>query len=186
MKRMYKISILILVLLIITGIYYVKNQEEGWDNMPGKSMPKTNQNKNTETKKSEAKSSTDVKEGKKGLPEKAASNKSRGDTNEQVNKKSFTAEEKKNLPVIIDFASETCVPCQMQKPILEGISREYQGKLIVKILNIHEHSNEAEEYSIRVVPTQIFIDSSGKQVLRHEGLLYKKDIILILKEMGIE
>ena len=41
-----------------------------------------------------------------------------------------------NLPAIIDFYADWCGPCKIQSPILEKISKKYEGKInIFKIYN---------------------------------------------------
>ena len=54
------------------------------------------------------------------------------------------------------------------------------------IVEVYEQMELAQQYEIMIMPTQIFFDSSGKEVKRHIGVYAKDDIILQLKEMGIE
>jgi thioredoxin 1 len=37
-----------------------------------------------------------------------------------------------------------------------------------------------------VIPTQVFFDSNGKEVYRHQGFMSEADIIAKLKELGVE
>jgi len=89
-------------------------------------------------------------------------------------------------PTIAEFGSSTCAPCKQMRSILEELAAEYEGKLNVIIVEVYEQMELAQQYEIMIMPTQIFFDSSGKEVKRHIGVYAKDDIILQLKEMGIE
>jgi len=90
------------------------------------------------------------------------------------------------LPTIADFGRGTCVPCKQMKPVLENLAKEYEGKVNVLIISVDERRDLTTQYGIMAIPTQIFLDSEGKEVTRHMGFYAKEDIIAQLKEMGIE
>jgi thioredoxin 1 len=61
------------------------------------------------------------------------------------------------LPCIIDFYADWCGPCKMVAPILEELSKEYDGKI-----NIYKVDTEAEQelagaFNIRSIPSMLFI-----------------------------
>jgi thioredoxin 1 len=89
-------------------------------------------------------------------------------------------------PTLAEFGRGVCVPCKEMKPILEELATEYEGKLNVVIVEIDDHMDQVRQYEIMVIPTQVFFDSNGKEVIRHMGFLPKEDIIAQLKMMGIE
>ena len=89
------------------------------------------------------------------------------------------------LPRLVDLGRGVCIPCKMMAPILEELQEEYAGRAVIEIVDIGEHPGEATKYKIRVIPTQIFINSEGKEVFRHEGFMPKEDIEAKLKEMGV-
>lgn len=92
----------------------------------------------------------------------------------------------KNLPVLIDLGRGTCKACKMMLPILEELKEEYKGKAIIKIIDIRYDPEPARFYKIRLIPTQIFFDVSGKEVYRHEGFMDKSSIIQKLVEIGVK
>lgn len=92
----------------------------------------------------------------------------------------------KGRPVLIDLGAGTCVPCKMMAPILADLKAEYAGVMDVHFLDVHENQDLITMYGIRVIPTQIFYDASGKEVFRHEGFLSKGDILTRWKELGVD
>jgi len=89
------------------------------------------------------------------------------------------------LPRLVDLGKGTCIPCKMMAPILEELGREYQGRAVVEVIDLREDGQAASKYGIRVIPTQIFFDSEGKEVWRHEGFLPKDQIVAKFTEMGV-
>lgn len=113
-------------------------------------------------------------------------------TEEKQNSKSETEKNKSNestiksLPMLIDIGAGTCVPCKMMLPILDKLKIEYEGKVAVKLIDVYKNREEAMKYGIKVIPTQVFLDSSGSEVFRHEGYMPKEEIVAKFKEMGIK
>jgi thioredoxin 1 len=91
-----------------------------------------------------------------------------------------------SLPRMVDLGKGTCIPCKMMAPILEELEQEYEGRAIIEVIDLNEQSEAAREYAIRLIPTQIFFDSNGTEVWRHEGFLAKDAIKEKLRELGVE
>lgn len=89
------------------------------------------------------------------------------------------------LPMLVDLGKGTCIPCKKMKPILEELQAEYQGKAIVRVIDLRDEPKEAGRYGIRLIPTQIFFDAEGKEVFRHEGFMDKQSIKAKFAEMGV-
>ena len=96
-----------------------------------------------------------------------------------------TAPVPKTLPMVLDFGRGICIPCKQMKPILEELGIEYEGKAIIRIIDIDKESELTQQSRIRLIPTQIFIDATGKEIYRHEGFMEKTAIVEKLKEMGV-
>ena len=60
---------------------------------------------------------------------------------------------KSDIPVFTDFWAEWCGPCKTIAPILEEISEEYGGKLIIAKMDVDENSITASRYGIQGIPT---------------------------------
>lgn len=97
-----------------------------------------------------------------------------------------TAEITAKLPRLVDLGADKCIPCKMMAPILEELKTTYAGKLQVDFIDVWKNPGEAPKYKISVIPTQIFYDSSGKELFRHEGFFAKEDILAKWKEFGVD
>jgi len=91
----------------------------------------------------------------------------------------------KEMVTMIDFGADTCIPCKMMKPILEELHQEYKGKAAIVYVDIRGRSDIPRKYRLRGIPTQVFFDTSGKEVYRHVGFLDKASIEKQLKKMGV-
>lgn len=89
-------------------------------------------------------------------------------------------------PVLADFGRGTCIPCKMMQPILEKLQEEYAGRAEILILDVAEYASLSRKYRITMIPTQIFFDSSGREVSRHQGFMPEDEIVAQLKLMGVE
>ena len=94
--------------------------------------------------------------------------------------------EPKKLPRLVDLGADKCIPCKMMAPILEELKSEYKGKLEVVFIDVWKNPQEGPKYKIRVIPTQIFFDASGKELFRHEGYFSKEDILTKWKKLGFD
>jgi len=92
----------------------------------------------------------------------------------------------KDLPILLDLGSDQCIPCKEMAPILEELKAVYTGKFQVEIVDVRKDPMIATVYNIQLIPTQIFLDASGKELFRHEGFYSKEDILSKWKELGVE
>jgi thioredoxin 1 len=102
------------------------------------------------------------------------------------NKESKNDSSNQSLPMLIDLGRGTCKACKLMLPILQDLQEEYKGRAIIKIVDIRYDPEPARVYNIRLIPTQIFFDATGKEVYRHEGFMDKISIEQKLKEIGVK
>ena len=74
----------------------------------------------------------------------------------------------------------------MMIPVIEELKTECAGKLQVNFLDARKYSQLSKLYGIKLIPTQIFYDASGKELFRHEGFYSKENILAKWKELGVE
>lgn len=65
------------------------------------------------------------------------------------------------LPIIIDFGADSCIPCKEMAPVLKKMNSEMQGKAIIKFVDVWKNGDAAANFPIQVIPTQVLINSDG-------------------------
>lgn len=74
------------------------------------------------------------------------------------------------LPIIIDFGSDSCIPCKEMAPVLTTMNAEMQGKAIIKFVDVWKHGEAAAGFPIQVIPTQIFVNADGTPYVPGDGI----------------
>ncbi|MBA7600628.1 hypothetical protein ES703_07686 [subsurface metagenome] len=105
---------------------------------------------------------------------------------EKIRNQLSDVEQSETLPKLVDLGADKCIPCKMMAPILEELKKEYAGVFSVEFIDVWKNPDAGKKYGIRIIPTQIFFDASGKELFRHEGFFSKEDIFSKWKEFGVK
>ena len=70
------------------------------------------------------------------------------------------------LPAIIDFYADWCGPCKMVAPVLEELSKEYEGRLNIYKVNTDIEQELSAIFGIQSIPSFLFIDAAGEPSLQ--------------------
>ena len=85
------------------------------------------------------------------------------------NAKEFMATE---LPIVLDFSAAWCGPCKQLAPIIDELSKEYDGRIAVGKCDIEEDEDLPMRFGIRNIPTILFI-KNGEIVDKQVGACTK-------------
>ncbi len=80
-----------------------------------------------------------------------------------------------DIPVLVDFWAEWCVPCRMLTPLVEQIAEEYDGKVKVAKCNVDECPETASKFNIQSIPTLV-VFNGGEAASQNIGVIPKKTI----------
>jgi thioredoxin len=86
-----------------------------------------------------------------------------------------------NRPAIIDFYADWCGPCKIQGPILDKISKKYEGKIDVFKIDTEQNEELSAAFGIRSIPSLLFIPMNGKPSL-NPGLLMEPQLEQVVEE----
>jgi thioredoxin 1 len=90
------------------------------------------------------------------------------------------------MVTMVDLGAKKCIPCKMMAPIMEELEKEYKDRAAIVFIDVWVNPDAGKKFGIRTIPTQIFYDSRGKEVLRHEGFFDKASIIAELQKLGVK
>jgi len=110
-----------------------------------------------------------------------------GKENDMAEKKS-PADKSDHVVTFVELGSENCIPCKMMKPVMKKVEEKYgsQVRVVFHDVGTSEGRPYAQSYSIRVIPTQVFLNKDGREYYRHEGFFPFDEIEKVLKKQGVQ
>jgi thioredoxin 1 len=103
-------------------------------------------------------------------------------------KKSPAIVDKKGPITFVELGSVNCIPCRQMQPVMKAIEKKYGYQIKVVFYDVWkpEQRKYAEQYGIRLIPTQVFLDVAGKEFFRHEGFFPEAEIDKLLQKQGLK
>lgn len=189
-KKALQIIIPLLILAVIGGMWFFKNQGTTPAEPGSSSNPSTTQNDPS------------------NLPEHLQDADFSLAITEAVD---FEALAEYGIPAIIDYGADSCVPCKEMAPVLETLNEEMYGKAFIKFADVWQYADAASNVPVQVIPTQVLVNADGTPFVPsedlasqiqftmyqdrntgehvftvHQGGLTEEQMRLILAEMGVE
>ena len=88
---------------------------------------------------------------------------------------------KAEKPVLVDFYSDTCIPCKMVSATLGDIADEYEDKIVVYKVNVNFEADLAAQYQVMAAPTIVSF-YQGKETGRTRGTVGKDEITALFAD----
>lgn len=186
-KNRLKIIAPVLIILAIVGLWFAKNNEKPKD------FIYENQDKNYSIN-----NITAVKVNLEGADFSL-------DATKQVDFNKFIG-----LPALIDYGSDSCIPCKAMAPALKKLNEEFAGKAFIKFADFKKYRGIERNVPINIIPSQVFFNADGSPFIpsyelaqeiplirkldpngnhiftMHRGGLTEEDMRKILVEMGVK
>jgi thioredoxin 1 len=89
----------------------------------------------------------------------------------------------KAKPALYEFGAGYCASCKEMAKIMAELTPQYGDQVEVRMVYADKDKDLFRQYKIMLIPTQVFLDASGKEADRHIGALSKDAVIQKLKEL---
>ncbi|KAF5070758.1 Thioredoxin [anaerobic digester metagenome] len=89
---------------------------------------------------------------------------------------------KSDKPAIVDLWAEWCGPCRMVGPIVEEMSKEYEGRAVIGKLDVDSNPGTTAKYGIRNIPTILFF-KNGEVADKQVGAVPKSVLVAKLEKL---
>jgi thioredoxin 1 len=111
-----------------------------------------------------------------------------GQTTTTANKKDAVADKINYKVTFIELGSVRCIPCQQMQPIMKSIEKKYPTQVKVVFYDVWTEAGVpyAQKYGIQAIPTQVFLDETGKEFFRHVGYFPEEELIKVLQQKGVK
>ncbi len=85
---------------------------------------------------------------------------------------------------LVDFWAEWCGPCKMAGPIIDQMSDEYAGKVLIGKVDVDAEGELAQKFGVMSIPTVILF-KDGVEVGRQVGFAGKQGYLDLLKKANL-
>jgi len=86
-----------------------------------------------------------------------------------------------DVPVLVDFWAEWCMPCRMLAPTIDQVAEEFDGKAKIGKVDTDANREISVKYGISAIPTVILF-KGGEVHKKFVGLTNKDDLASALTE----
>lgn len=86
----------------------------------------------------------------------------------------------------VELGSDNCTPCLMMRPVMDSIQAKYGSQIFVKFIDVLKNPAEAEPFKIKLMPTQVFLDTNNIEIHRHLGFFPEDSLHKFLQSKGLK
>jgi thiol-disulfide isomerase/thioredoxin len=86
-------------------------------------------------------------------------------------------------PALYEFGAGYCASCKDMEKIMAELKTTHSDQVELRLVYVDKEKPLFDQYKIMLIPTQVFLDTQGKEVDRHIGPLTKEEVLKKLKEL---
>ena len=88
----------------------------------------------------------------------------------------------------IELGSVRCIPCKQMQTVMKSIEKKYCSQVKVVFHDVWTDAGKpySKKYNITAIPTQVFLDDTGKEYFRHEGFFPEEELVKVLYQKGVQ
>jgi len=86
-------------------------------------------------------------------------------------------------PALYEFGAGYCFSCKEMEKVMAELKTSHSDQVEFRMVYVDKEKDLFQKYKILMIPTQVFLDASGKEVERHIGPLTKEEVLQKLREL---
>jgi thioredoxin 1 len=96
--------------------------------------------------------------------------------------------ENKYKVTFVELGSVRCIPCQQMQKVMKSIETKYSKEVKIEFHDVWTEAGKpfGLKYGIDAIPTQVFLDETGKEYYRHVGFFPEEELVKILQQKGVK
>jgi thioredoxin 1 len=108
-------------------------------------------------------------------------------TPSQVSKETKNTEKKYKV-TFIELGSVRCIPCRQMQPVMNSIEAKYGKEVKIEFHDVWTEAGKpfGVKYGIESIPTQVFLDETGREYFRHVGFFPEEELVKVLQQKGVK
>jgi len=88
-------------------------------------------------------------------------------------------------PALYEFGAGYCYSCKEMEKVMAELKISHSDQVEFRMVYVDKEEELFKQYKIMLIPTQVFLDASGKEVDRHIGPLSKEEVLQKLRELKL-
>ncbi|MFZ5448423.1 MAG: thioredoxin domain-containing protein [Thermodesulfobacteriota bacterium] len=89
----------------------------------------------------------------------------------------------KGKPVLFEFGAGYCASCKDMEKVMAELKTSHSDQVEFRMVYADKEKDLFQQYKIMLIPTQVFLDASGKEADRHIGPLTKEEVLQKLRDL---
>lgn len=83
----------------------------------------------------------------------------------------------------LEFGAKGCVSCRKMEQVMDEIRTEFADRVKVRFINVSRKEDQewTKFFGIAMIPAQVVLDSTGREVFRHTGFISAEDLSKVFK-----